>query len=129
MSKVPLPLLILIVTFMTIGTQLILKKAVGNIAGILKDSGVVPFLLAAVSSPYILLALALQATGYVLWMIVLTGERLSIAFAISGSFFYIVMAGASWYFLGERLSFAQWAGLVLITCGVVLVTLSPTAQQ
>ena len=123
--KIPTPLLILIVTFCTIGSQLILKKAVSGISYSLKEFGVSAFLWAAATSPWVLLALALQGAGYVLWLFVLTGERLSVAFAISGSFFYLVMAAASWYFFDERMTVLQWLGLVLISVGVLLVTMAP----
>lgn len=125
--RIPTPLLILIVTFMTIGSQLILKRAVNGITLVLKHSGVAQFLIAAAASPWVWMALSLQAMGYVVWLFVLTGERLSVAFAISGSFFYIVMAAASWFFFSERLTPLQWLGLFLISGGVLLVTLASKA--
>lgn len=125
--NIPTPVLILMTTFMTIGSQLVLKKAVGEIAGILRASGVFAFLLAAATSPWVILALAFQALGYVIWLFVLTGERLSVAFAISGSFFYILMAACSWLFFDERLTLLQWLGLLLISAGVLLVSLAAEA--
>lgn len=119
----PTVLLILIVTFCTIGSQLILKSGVGQITQVLRESGVATFLLSAATSPLVILALAIQGAGYVVWLFVLTQERLSVAFAISGSFFYLVMAAASWFFFDERLSLAQWVGLATISVGVLLVTL------
>lgn len=127
MSRIPIPFLILLVTFMTVGSQLILKKAVGSIGLALKDSGFVSFLFAAATTPMVYVALAIQAAGYVVWLLVLAGERLSVAIAISGAFFYISTAAASWYFFDERLSMVQWLGLLLITGGVLMVTLTPDA--
>lgn len=118
----PVALLILIVTLCTIGSQLLLKRAVGDLGSVLRDSGVGGFLLAAATSPSVIGALAIQGAGYVVWMFVLLRSQLSVAFAISGSFFYLLMAAASWLFFGERLSGMQWGGLVLISIGVVMVT-------
>lgn len=118
----PTYLLVLIVTFCTIGSQLILKSGVSAIALLLRTEGIASFLLAAATSPRVIAALALQGLGYVVWLFVLTKERLSVAFAISGSFFYLVMAAASYLFFDERLTLVQWGGLVLISCGVLMVT-------
>lgn len=117
----PTALLILIVTFCTIGSQLILKNGVSALTHVLRNEGVVSFLMAAATSPKVIGALAIQGFGYVVWLFVLTQERLSIAFALSGSFFYLVMAAASWFFFDERLTLIQWSGLVLISCGVIVV--------
>ncbi|WP_449429417.1 hypothetical protein [Rhodanobacter umsongensis] len=116
-------LLIFITTLCTIGSQLILKRAVGNISVILREAGIVNFLIAAATSPAVILALSIQGVGYVVWLFVLTREKLSVAFAISGSFFYLTMAAASWLVFNERLTTHQWIGLALITAGVLLVNL------
>jgi multidrug transporter EmrE-like cation transporter len=120
---VPTTVLILIVTLCTIGSQLILKNGVGQITAILREQGIVAFLIAAATSPVIIGALAIQGLGYVVWLFVLTQSRLSTAFATSGSFFYLVMAAASWYLYGERLTLAQWFALVLISAGVMILNL------
>lgn len=118
----PTPLLILIVTFCTIGSQLILKSGVSTLTSLLRNDGIAAFLMAAATSPKVILALAIQGLGYVVWLFVLTQERLSVAFAISGSFFYLVMAAASWFFFDERLTLMQWFGLLLISGGVLFVS-------
>jgi drug/metabolite transporter (DMT)-like permease len=117
-------LLIVLVTTFTITSQLVLKNAVNGISSILKDEGIVQFLLAAITSPYIYAALTLQVGGYILWFFVLAQERLSVAFAINGSFFYLMVAAASWVFFDERLNLWQWFGLVLISVGVVILNLA-----
>jgi drug/metabolite transporter (DMT)-like permease len=120
---IPTPLLILVTTLCTIGSQLLLKRAITGIAPILRESGVIGFMWAAATSPGVLLALALQVMGYLVWMLVLTRAQLSVAFAISGSFFYLLMAAASWWLFEERLTGIQWGGLGLISVGVLMVTL------
>lgn len=114
-------LLILTTTLCTIAGQLILKRAVTELKPLLQ-AGPVDFLIGAALSPLVIAALSLQVLGYVAWLFVLSKEKLSVAFALSGSSFYLLMAVASWYFFGERLGTAQWLGLVLISVGVVLIT-------
>lgn len=119
----PTVLLVLLVTLITIGSQLILKRGIGDVSVVLRQDGILAFVWAAATSPVVIAALALQGIGYVVWWFVISQERLSVAFAISGAFFYIVMAAASWLLYGERLNIQQWFGLCLITVGVLLVNL------
>lgn len=118
----PTMVLVMIVTFCTIGSQVILKRGVNEIVSVLKNEGAVAFVLAAATSPIVISALTLQGVGYVIWLFVVAQERLSVAFAMSGSFFYLTMAAVSWLVYGEKLALYQWFGLVLITVGVVFVT-------
>lgn len=119
----PTVLLIFIVTLLTIGSQLTLKAAIGQVSAVLGERGVLAFVWAAMTSPGVLLAVSLQGIGFIVWWFVITQERLSVAFAISGSFFYLVMALASWLIYGEKLSVQQIIGLILITIGVLMVNL------
>lgn len=114
-------LLILLTTLCTIGGQLILKRAVTGLKPLLA-AGPVDFLLGAATSPLVIAALSLQVLGYVAWLFVLSKEKLSVAFAISGSTLYLLTALASWYFFDERLTAWQWLGFALISVGVILVT-------
>ena len=114
-------LLVLITTLCTIAGQLILKRAVTGLKPLLQ-AGPIEFLFGAATSPLVISALSLQVLGYVAWLFVLSKEKLSVAFALSGSSFYLLMALASWYFFHERLSAGQWLGLLLISAGVILVT-------
>lgn len=114
-------LLVLTTTLCTIAGQLILKQAVTGLKPLMRN-GILDFLLGAATSPLVVAALGLQVLGYVAWMFVISKEKLSIAFALSGSTFYLLMAAASWFFFGERLTIPQWIGLLLISVGVVLVT-------
>ncbi len=120
--------LIILVTSCTIASQLILKSGINHITPVFRNEGIVAFLFAAATSPYVIGALTLQVVGYVLWFFVLAQERLSVAFAINGSFFYLIMAGASWWVFGERLNQWQWFGLVLISVGVVILNLTDSAR-
>lgn len=117
-------LLVLVTTLCTIGGQLILKRAMVTLKP-LHAQGIFEFLFGAALSPLVWAALMLQVLGYVAWMFVISREKLSVAFALSGSTFYLLMAAASWFFYGERLTPVQWFGLALISTGVVLVTWLP----
>lgn len=115
--------LILIVTVNTVASQLLVKRVVGQIGPPSAHDSLVAFVLAAAASPLVYLSLALQVGGYVMWMVILSREKLGIAVAISGAFFYLLVSSMAWLVFGERLTSLQWAGIVLITAGVVCVGL------
>lgn len=120
--------LILLVSSCTVGSQLILKTGINQIAPVLRQDGIISFLLSAAMSPWVIGAICIQVCGYVLWFFVLTQSRLSLAFAISGSFFYLLVAGASWLVFSEKLNLWQWLGLAMISVGVLIVNLADTAS-
>jgi len=120
--------LIFVVSACTVGSQLLLKNGVNGITPIFREEGIFPFLFAAAMSPWVIGALFIQVFSYVVWFFVLTQERLSVAFAISGSFFYLLVAAASWLVFNERLNMWQWFGLGLISVGVVILNLADTAS-
>lgn len=113
-------LLILLTTLCTIAGQLVLKRAVIGLRPLLSQ-GPLEFILGAAMSPLVYAALALQAAGYVVWLFVISKEKLSVAFAISGSTFYIIMAATSWLLYDEKIGPVQWLGLIMISAGVALV--------
>jgi multidrug transporter EmrE-like cation transporter len=111
-------MLILVTTLCTIGAQLLLKHGLRPIAATAITSKV-DFLLQAAFTPWVWAALTLQVLGYVVWFFVITQEKLGVAFAVSGSFFYLIMALMSWALFDEQLAPVQWIGLVMISAGVV----------
>lgn len=113
--------IILIVTMFTIASQLLLKKAINSISVIL-DGNYFNYIYAVLTSPYVISAIIFQGIGFILWIFVINKLKLGIAFALSGSFFYILMALLSWYFFGEQIKTLQWAGLFFISIGVVFLT-------
>lgn len=113
--------LIAIVTVNTVVSQLALKRALGPIGTAEAVGGFAGLFSIAIASPYLYLSLALQAAGYVLWMVILSREKLGIAVAISGAFFYLLVTSGAWLIYGERLSAVQWIGIGLITAGVICV--------
>lgn len=116
-------LMILFVTCATLGSQLLVKHAVVQIATLTPGLKGVDWLVAAVTSPQVLAAVAVQGVGFVVWVVVVSRVKLGVAFGMSGAFFYLLLAAVSWWLYGERLVPAQWAGLVFITVGVLMISL------
>lgn len=119
--------MIVFVTCSTLGSQLLVKRTVTMIA--LRDP--VPtglqWLVAACLSPGVIAAVAIQGVGFIVWVVIVSRIKLGVAFAISGSFFYILIAAASCLLYGERLGPLQWLGLTLVSCGVLLMTVTGKA--
>ncbi|MCP4349062.1 MAG: hypothetical protein GY795_26580 [Desulfobacterales bacterium] len=115
-------LMILFVSTNTIISQLVLKKGLIDINAKASEH-LFAFILKAVTSPFVIMGIALQAIGYIVWMLVISKVKLGIAFAISGSFFYILLALSSWMFFGEKLTSLQWVGIFIMTIGVIFMTL------
>ncbi len=114
-------LMILFVTCATLGSQLLIKRAVLDLATRAPGLKGFDWMLAAVTSPPVIAAVALQGLGFLVWVVVVSRVKLGVAFAMSGASFYILLAAASWWFYGERLAPGQWLGLILISTGVLLV--------
>lgn len=114
-------LLILLVTSCTITSQLLTKFGVNRLP--VRDPSInfTSWLYGVVTSPSIIAAVAIQAVGFLIWVIVVARVKLGPAFAISGGFFYLLLALSSWVLYGERLNALQWGGLVLISGGVVMM--------
>lgn len=115
-------LAILFTTCCTLGTQLMLKGVVMAIARRTPAPTGLDWLWAVALSPSVWLAVLIQGIGFGIWVWVISRMKLGPAFAISGALFYTLLASASWALYGERLSGWQWAGIVLVSAGVVLMT-------
>lgn len=116
-------LMIVFVTCSTLGSQLLVKRAVTLIAQRDPVPQGIQWLLAACFSPYVITAVVIQGIGFIVWVVVVSRVKLGMAFAISGAFFYILIALSSWLLYGERLAAPQWLGLVLVSSGVLLMSL------
>ena len=118
-------LLIIVVTLCMVASQLLLKRAVDDIGAPGGWSQLGSFFVRAMLSPWLLTAVVLQVTGFGLWLLVIAREKLGVAVAVSGSAFYVLTALLAWALYDERLTTWQWAGMGLITIGVVMM-LTPT---
>ena len=121
----PTKLLIVAVSINAVLGQLLLKRGVAALGGTAALAMLPKFILGAVRSPWICAAIAVQGFGYFLWMIVVSRVKLGVATASVGGVFYLLLALAAWGFYGEALTTLQWLGIVLITIGVVCVSLTP----
>ncbi|MET3929076.1 hypothetical protein L3D22_17620 [Lysobacter soli] len=116
-------LLILFVTCSTLGGQFLIKHGVTRIAEQSPGVSGLPWLFAAITSPAVMAAVAIQGIGFLVWVVVISRVKLGVAFGISGAFLYVLMSIVGWCFYGERLTTMQWCGLAMISCGVLLLTL------
>ena len=119
----PLRLLFVAVTVNAVVSQLLLRRALNEIGSPVSLSGLPRFVGNAALSPWIYASVALQVLGYVLWMLVVSREKLGVATASIGAGFYILMALSAWMIYGESLSPLQWLGIVLVTLGVICISL------
>lgn len=115
-------LMILFVTASTLGSQLLVKSAVVSLAARTPPLRGWPWLLAAITSPAVIAAVLVQAVGFVVWVVVVSRVKLGVAFAVSGAFFYLLMALSGWLLFEERLTPVQWFGIVLLSVGVFLIS-------
>lgn len=115
-------LLALLVALNTIGSNLLIKRAVSEIGSPASLGGMLKFAQSAAASPWIWASLSLQVLGYLVWMVVVSREKLGVAAAWVGAAYYLLTAVMAWLVFGERISVAQWLGILLITIGVVLVS-------
>lgn len=116
-------LMILFVTCSTLGSQLLVKQAVTGIAAREPVPTGFNWLLAAMLSPGVLAAIVVQGIGFTVWVVVVSRVKLGVAFAISGAFFYVLLALLGWALYGEKLAAGQWVGIALISVGVLMVSL------
>ena len=119
----PLRLLLVAVTVNAVINQLLLRRALNELGNPSSLSGLPRFIGNAALSPWIYGSVALQILGYVLWMLVVSREKLGVATASIGAGFYILMALSAWLIYGETLSPLQWTGIILVTLGVVCISL------
>ena len=110
---------IFMIAFGTITAQIILKEGLLLLGGVHFSSGVMVEIFRIIHSPYVMGAFVLQGIIALFWIYVLSRMQLVYLFTMSGAFFYILLALASWIVLGERLSLFQWMGVLLISAGVV----------
>lgn len=115
-------LMIVFVTVSTLASQLLVKFAVTDLATRTPRLHGLPWLLAAITSPAVIGAVLVQGLGFVVWVVVVSRVKLGVAFAVSGAFFYLLIALSGWLLFGERLAAMQWVGIVLLSIGVLLIS-------
>jgi drug/metabolite transporter (DMT)-like permease len=119
-----LPMRLLLVTFTVnaVISQLLLRRATNMIGSPPMGLSALPrFVGQAALSPWVYASVTLQVLSYVLWLVIVSREKLGVATASVGAGFYVLMALSAWLIYGETLSTLQWVGIVLVTCGVVCI--------
>jgi drug/metabolite transporter (DMT)-like permease len=119
----PLRLLFAAVTVNAVISQLLLRRALNSLGSPASLAGLPRFIGNAALSPWIYASVAVQILGYVLWMLVVSREKLGVATASIGAGFYVLMALSAWLIYGETLSVLQWTGIILVTFGVTCISL------
>jgi drug/metabolite transporter (DMT)-like permease len=119
----PLKLLFVAVTVNAVIGQLLLRRALNQIGSPSNLSELPRFIGSAALSPWIYASVAVQILGYVMWMLVVSREKLGVATASIGAGFYVLMALSAWLIYNETLTTLQWTGIVLVTVGVVCISL------
>ena len=123
----PTYLLIAAVTLNAVAGQLLLKHALATLGGRAALGTMSKFIGDALSSPWMYGSLAIQGLGYILWIVLISREKLGVATASVGAGFYALMPFCAWIMYGESLTNIQWLGIGLITIGVTCVSLGLTA--
>jgi drug/metabolite transporter (DMT)-like permease len=115
---------ILLSTLLGVSGQLILKRGM-TVMGeqSISASSLTSVALRIGTSPWVILGLAIYASGTFFWLVALSRVELSFAYPFA-SLSYVLILGASWMFLGESVSLLRLAGVVAICLGVLIVSLS-----
>ena len=96
-------LMILYVAATTVASQLLLKSGLNKIkVNVQSIKDIYAFVIAALTNWQVMLSLGIQAVGFVVWILVVSKIKLGLAFAVSGSLVYVIMALASWYFFRRK---------------------------
>jgi drug/metabolite transporter (DMT)-like permease len=119
----PTKLLIVAVAVNAVLGQLLLKRAIAALGGAASLTIWPQFIFSAARSPWIYVSLAIQGLGYFLWMVLISREKMGVAAAGVGAGFYVLMPLCAWAVYGESLTNLQLFGIVLLTIGVICVSL------
>lgn len=104
-------------------SQLVLRRGLQDLVSPASLTNLPRFIGSAALSPWIYASITLQILSYLMWMLIVSREKLGVATATVGAGFYTLMALSAWLVYGETLSPVQWAGIALVTLGVVCISL------
>ena len=119
----PIRLLFVAFTVNSVISQLVLRRGLQELGSPISLHRLPRFLGNAALSSWIYASVALQILSYVMWMLIVSREKLGVATATVGAGFYTLMALSAWLIYGESLSPMQWSGIVLVTVGVACISL------
>ena len=110
-------------TVNSVFSQLVLRRGLQDLVSPAGLTNLPRFIASAALSPWIYASITLQIFSYVMWMIIVSREKLGVATATVGAGFYALMALSAWLIYGETLAPVQWAGIALVTVGVACISL------
>jgi drug/metabolite transporter (DMT)-like permease len=119
----PTRLLFVAFTANSVISQLILRRGLQDLVSPAKLLGLPRFISNAALSPWICASVLLQILSYLMWMMIVSREKLGVAAATVGAGYYALMALSAWIIYGETLTFLQCAGIALVTIGVICISL------
>jgi len=105
-------------------SQLLLKSSINSLElSIDSVRKIVRLVLKLITIPRVWLGFIFSTLSLIAWLIVLSKADLNFAFSVD-SMHYIFIAVACKLFLKEKMGLIRWLGIILITTGIVIVTLS-----
>jgi drug/metabolite transporter (DMT)-like permease len=114
--------LVLVSVLAAAGGQLMLKNGMQLATSKQKSAGG-SLVIAAATSPWVWLGLAVFGISAIVWLVVLSRVPLSLAYPFN-ALGYLVILTASILLLHERANLFTWAGTTLVVAGLVIVVLS-----
>ncbi len=111
--------LIIINILLAVSGQTFIKQGMGKI-GSFSDMPLMQFFQRALLSPLVILGLFLYIVSSFIWFMVLSRVELSVAYPAL-SLGYILVLAIGFFFLGETITLAKLAGVILICLGVFLI--------
>lgn len=112
------------VTAAAIG-QMILKIGMNQVGAIRLSDGLVNIATRVFTNLYVVGGLAFFGVNAILWLAVLSREKLSFAYPLV-AFAYIVTVLLAKFVLHEQVPFLRWAGLGVIVVGILMIAKSST---
>ncbi|MDR2431809.1 MAG: EamA family transporter [Candidatus Margulisbacteria bacterium] len=103
--------------------QILLKKGMLVVGQFDFAAQLIPQFVRAFLNPYVLLGFVFYFLSSLFWMIVLSRVELSIAYPML-SLGYIFVLCASFFLFKEPVSAVRWLGVLVIVCGVTLISRS-----
>jgi len=74
----------------------------------------------SLGSPMVWLGIVCMIASLIVWLHALRFVPLIVAFSLTAATQVVVPLG-SWLFLGEQISFVRWAGIFVVTFGVMII--------
>ena len=121
--------MLIAITAGTIGDILLAKgmKELGDIST-MNLRTIIDTVVRAITNPKLMAGTAMLAVFFFLWLAVLSWEDLSVALPMQ-ALNYVLVAVLAKYYLHEQVSPLRWAGIILVSIGVMMITRSSTTTE